>query len=115
MKSSDKQELYLERKSKQILNPGYKYEGYDLSLFPYEAVQNIRDIGRSLGLKVGQEYPGYDKALQILRNKDLIENSAKREIASYLKTDKKSMPRVWKALTGTFFGMPIAITIGHNE
>ena len=115
MKSSDKQELYLERKSKQILNPGYKYEGYDLSLFPYEAVQNIRDIGRSLGLAVGQEYPGYDKALQILRNKDLIENSAKREIAGYLKTDKKSMPRVWKALTGTFFGMPTAITIGHNE
>lgn len=115
MKSSDKQELYLERKSKQILNPGYKYEGYDLSLFPYEAVQNIRDIGRSLGLTVGQEYPGYDKALQILRNKDLIENSAKREIAGYLKTDKKSMPRVWEALTGTFFGMPIAITVGHNE
>lgn len=53
-------------------------------------------------LKPG-EYPGYDKALQILRNKDLIENSAKREIAGYLKTDKKSMPRVWKALTGTFF------------
>lgn len=115
MKSSDKQELFLELKTKQILNPGYIYEGYDLSLFPYEAVQNIRDIGRSLGVTVGQKYPGYDKALQILRNKDLIENGAKREIAGYLKTDKKSMPRVWKALNGTFFCMPIAISIEHNE
>lgn len=109
LNSADAQQLYLEHKSRQVLNPGYNYNGRDLSEDPYEAVQNIRDVGRELGLSVGQPYPGYDQALKILQNKSLFKNPVKRDIADFLKTDKNSMPNVWKALTGTFFSIPILI------
>lgn len=109
LNSADAQQLYLEHKSRQVLNPGYNYNGRDLSEDPYEAVQNIRDVGRELGLSVGQPYPGYNQALKILQNKSLFKNPVKRDIADFLKTDKNSMPNVWKALTGTFFSVPILI------
>lgn len=117
IKSAELQQQYLEYKSGQILNPGYDYQGFDLSEHPYEAVQNIRDIGRELGLSVGQQYPGYDEALKILQNTSLLKNPVKQDIAKFLKTDKTSMPNVWKALTGTFFSVPVLTnsTIHKNE
>lgn len=107
IKSAELQQQYLEYKSRQILNPGYDYQRFDLSEHPYEAVQNIRDIGRQLGLSVGQPYPGYDKAVSVLKNTKNLKNKTKQNIASFLKTDEKAMPNVWKALTGTFFSIPI--------
>lgn len=117
LRSADLQQQYLEYKSRQVLNPGYNYQGYDLSKHPYEAVQNIRDIGRELGLSVGQQYPGYDEALKILQNTSLLKNPVKQDITKFLKTDKASMPNVWKALTGTFFSVPVLTnsTIHKNE
>lgn len=115
LRSADAQQQYLEYKSRQVLNPGYDYQGFDLSEHPYEAVQNIRDIGRELGLSVGQQYPGYDEALKILQNTSLFKNPVKQDIAKFLKTDKASMPNVWKALTGTFFSVPILMSIKQNK
>lgn len=109
LNSAEAQQSYLDYKTRQVLKPGYDYNGRDLSEDSYEAVQNIRDIGRELGLSVGQSYPGYDQALKILQNVSLFKNPVKQDIATYLKTDKNSMPNVWKALTGTFFSAPILI------
>ena len=115
LRSADAQQQYLEYKSRQILNPGYDYQGFDLSEHPYEAVQNIRDIGRELGLSVGQQYPGYDEALKILQNTSLFKNPVKQDIAKFLKTDKASMPNVWKALTGAFFSVPTLMSVKQNK
>lgn len=116
MNSADLQEMYLDQKSRSIFNSGYVYNNqYDLSQYPQEAVQNVRDIGESLGLTIGQEYPGYDKALEILKGTKTLKNRAQRDIASFLKTDKKSMPFVWKALTGTLFSAPVLIKINRNH
>ena len=94
---------YLKHKSRQVLKPGYWYNNqFDISEYPYEAVQNLRNLGQELKLSVGQEYPGYKNALDIINNSG---NTTHSFLKPYLKTDKESMPYVWKALVGTQFGL----------
>ena len=94
---------YLKHKSRQVLKPGYWYNNqFDISEYPYEAVQNLRNLGQELKLSVGQEYPGYKNALDIINNS---ENTTHSFLKPYLKIDKESMPYVWKALVGTQFGL----------
>ena len=94
---------YLKHKSRQVLKPGYWYNNqFDISEYPYEAVQNLRNLGQELKLSVGQEYPGYKNALDIINNS---ENTTHSFLKPYLKMDKESMPYVWKALVGTQFGL----------
>lgn len=105
-----KQLKYLKYKSKQVLKPGYWYnDQFDLSEYPYEAVQNLRNLGQELNLSVGQQYPGYKNALDIINNSEKTTHSF---LKPYLKTDEESMPYVWKALVGTQFGLsPIYINM----
>ena len=109
-----KQLKYLKYKSKQVLKPGYWYnDQFDLSEYPYEAVQNLRNLGQELNLSVGQQYPGYKKALDIINNSEKTTHSF---LKPYLKTDEESMPYVWKALVGTQFGLsPIYINMLNNK
>ena len=94
---------YLKHKSKQVLKPGYWYnDQFDISEYPYEAVQNLRNLGQELKLSVGQKYPGYKNALDIINNS---ENTTHSFLKPYLRMDKESMPYVWKALVGTQFGL----------
>lgn len=105
-----KQLKYLKYKSKQVLKPGYWYnDQFDLSEYPYEAVQNLRNLGQELNLSVGQQYPGYKNALDIINNSEKTTHSF---LKPYLKTDEESMPYVWKGLVGTQFGLsPIYINM----
>lgn len=109
-----KQLKYLKYKSKQVLKPGYWYnDQFDISEYPYEAVQNLRNLGQELKLSVGQEYPGYKNALDIINNSEKTTHSF---LKPYLKTDEESMPYVWKALVGTQFGLsPIYINALDNK
>jgi len=108
-----KEHRFLKTKSSKIFKPNSYYGDFDLSVTPVEAVMNTRDIGKDLGLKIGQEYPGYEQALQII--KSYPKNSPKSGLINYLKLDEESMPYVWKALTGTLFStLPIQI-LKQNE
>ena len=109
-----KQLKYLKYKSRQVLKPGYWYnDQFDLSEYPYEAVQNLRNLGQELNLSVGQQYPGYKNALDIINNSEKTTHSF---LKPYLKTDEESMPYVWKALVGTQFGLsPIYINALDNK
>ena len=109
-----KQLKYLKYKSRQVLKPGYWYnDQFDLSEYPYEAVQNLRNLGQELNLSVGQQYPGYKNALDIINNSGKTTHSF---LKPYLKTDEESMPYVWKALVGTQFGLsPIYANMLDNE
>ena len=109
-----KQLKYLKYKSRQVLKPGYWYnDQFDLSEYPYEAVQNLRNLGQELNLSVGQQYPGYKNALDIINNSGKTTHSF---LKPYLKTDEESMPYVWKALVGTQFGLsPIYINMLDNK
>ena len=108
-----KEHQFLKTKSSKIFKPNSYYGDWDLSVTPAEAVMNTRDIGKDLGLKIGQEYPGYEKALQII--KSYPKNGPKYGLINYLKLDEESMPYVWKALTGTLFSiLPIQI-LKQNE
>ena len=105
---------YLKYKSRQVLKPGYWYNNqFDISEYPYEAVQNLRNLGQELKLSVGQEYPGYKNALDIINNS---ENTTHSFLKPYLKTDKESMPYVWKALVGTQFGLsPVYLNATNDK
>lgn len=105
---------FLKTKSSKIFKSDSEYGGkFDLSENPTEAAMNTRDIGKDLGLKIGQEYPGYEQALQII--KSYPKNGPKSGLINYLKLDEESMPYVWKALTGTLFStLPIQI-LKQNE
>ena len=109
-----KQLKYLKYKSKQVLKPGYWYnDQLDISEYPYEAVQNLRNLGQELKLSVGQEYPGYKNALDIINNSG---NTTHSFLKPYLKTDKESMPYVWKALVGTQFGLsPVYLNATNDK
>lgn len=105
-KTGMKEWQFLKTKSSKIFKPDSDYAGqFDLSVNPPEAAMNARDIGKDLGLKIGQEYPGYEKAYQIITN--YPKNDPKSGLIQYLKLDKESMPYVWKSLTGTLFAVPI--------
>lgn len=55
---------YLKYKASQVFKPDSEYGGrFDLSEHAPEAAMNARDFGKELGLKIGQPYPGYEKAL----------------------------------------------------
>ena len=105
---------YLKHKSRQVLKPGYWYNNqFDISEYPYEAVQNLRNLGQELKLSVGQEYPGYKNALDIINNSG---NTTHSFLKPYLKTDKESMPYVWKALVGTQFGLsPVYLNATNDK
>jgi hypothetical protein len=49
-----------------LLKP--EYDGYLMYINDGEAAVNFIDLGRDLGLKLGQKYPGYDIVKNMLEN-----------------------------------------------
>ena len=94
---------YLKFKAGQVFKPDSWYsDKFDLNSHAPEAVMNARDYGKEIGLKIGQEYPGYEKALELINSN----NGFKSGLRSMFYLDKEHMPYVWKALTGTQFAVP---------
>ena len=73
---------------------------------------NGRDLGSDLGIQVGQTYPGYQKALDILNSGK--GKSSKDGMIPIFKTDEKSMPYVWKLLNGTLLSGAAITTINNK-
>ena len=100
----NKEWQYLKFKAGQVFKPDSEYGGmYDLNTHAPEAVMNARDYGKEIGLKIGQEYPGYEKALELINSN---KNGFKSGLRNMFYLDKEHMPYVWKALTGTQFAIP---------
>lgn len=106
--SYQKQKAYLRYKASQVFNKDYKYPvtgpGGDtiyspIQWQPWEVAMNMRDTGVDLGIKVGEKYPGYEKALKIINEYE----GPKKELKEGLNLTKELLPYVWKALNGTQF------------
>ena len=104
---------YLRYKTHQAFkNDAFVYP-YDFHQQTGEAAMNGRDLGADLGISVGQEYPGYQKALDIINSN--YKNSNKAGMVNVLKLDKESMPYVWKLLNGTLLGGTAFTTYNLNN
>ena len=73
-----------------------------------EGATNIIDLGRDLGLQLGQKYPGKDKVLELLQSytgrKRFVRDALDLSTTPHIK-------RVWDAMTGKYFTIP-AIGVG---
>lgn len=96
-------------KTKKLLVP--ENEAPDLATYKYlfkegEAAANTMELGKRLGLKPGQEYPGRKALEQML--KEFSESGNEHSyMPSYL--NMKHPKRVWNALTGRYFIYPTAV------
>lgn len=104
----------------KVLQPGKGEVGpYDFRTQHGETIMNGRDLGRDMGIETFQEYPGYEKALEIIKNhiNDYNNGKVKSSKIRMFKVlnieDKKSMPYIWKLLNGTLLGAG-TISIGNN-
>lgn len=70
---------------------------------------NTMELGKRLGLKPGQEYPGR-KALEQMLKEFSESGNEHSHMPSYL--NMRHPKRVWDALTGRYFIYPVAGTIG---
>lgn len=102
MASTKKELEFLKYKISKAFKPDASVGPYDFNLQTGEAAMNGRDLGADLGIAVGQKYPGYENALQLLNT--AVDKSNKAGMLEVLKTDKESMPYVWKLLNGTLLG-----------
>lgn len=106
-----KQQAFLRHKNSQVFQDdladlskeaGSQFYDFSSTGFPHEAVTNTRDLGKFYGIKVGQEYPGPEKTLQLLNR---MEREAKpgfqKRFIQAFRRDPEHLPYVWKALNGT--------------
>ena len=72
---------------------------------PGEAATNLLEIGRRANLKLGQSYPGDEKAIEIF--KEIIKNDKlKGSILDKFKW-KQEPKKIWDALTGAYYAIPM--------
>ena len=96
-------------KTKKLLVP--ENEAPDLTTYNYlfeegEAAANTMELGKRLGLKPGQEYPGR-KALEQMLKEFSESGNEHSHMPSYL--NMRHPKRVWDALTGRYFIYPTAV------
>lgn len=98
---------FWEWKTKKLLKPEYYNDGYIADIYSGEAGANLIDLGRDLGLKLGQKYPGYETVKAMLENY----KGFKSFLIPKLNDSRAGMRHVWDAMTGKYF-TPTAITAG---
>lgn len=95
-------------KTKKLLVP--ENEAPDLTTYNYlfeeGAAANTMELGKRLGLKPGQEYPGR-KALEQMLKEFSESGNEHSHMPSYL--NMRHPKRVWDALTGRYFIYPTAV------
>ena len=114
------QHRYNRYKAKQVFNDNAKYPQYfggevdyvPINQLPGEAAMNARDVGRELGLKIGQQYPGPEEVLRLLDS--YPKTGQKAFIIPGFNRSVEALPYVWKALTGTQFNYLAPILAGYG-
>lgn len=77
---------------------------------PEELAVNLIEAGQRMGLKIGQQYPGKQKALELME-KYRLSGDYKSGVIDLLNLKKPK--RAWKGLTGTLFSLPFIY--GYNS
>ena len=73
-----------------------------------EAGPNLIDMGRELGLKLGQPYPGDEVFMNMMNNY----KGAKSFLLKFLDTDTRAGRRhIWDAMVGKYFALPAAAAV----
>ena len=105
----------------KVLQPGKgEIDPYDFRAQHGETIMNGRDLGKDMGIETFQEYPGYEKAPEIIKNhiNDYNNGKVKSSKIGMFKVldieDKKSMPYIQRLLNGTLLGAD-AISIGNQN
>ena len=76
-----------------------------------ELAVNMFEVGQRMGLKIGQKFPGNQKVLELLKKyKD--SGDYKSGVVDHL--NLKHPLRIWKALTGTLFSLPLVYGTVNN-
>lgn len=118
-----KQQAFLRHKNSQVFNDnladlseeaGSRFYDFSSTGFPHEAVTNSRDLGKYYGIKVGQEYPGHEKTLELLeRMEQEASPGFQKKFVQSFKRDPEHTQFVWRALNGTQWSLlPIGLTAG---
>ena len=97
-------------KTDKLLSPLGQSDNYLSDVLSGEAGPNLIDLGRDLGLKLGQKYPGYDTAKAML---DAYKGS-RAFLIPRLNLTKAGMRHVWDAMTGKYFTPTTGIVIGTS-
>lgn len=71
-----------------------------------EGYNNALDIGRELGLQLGQKYPGKNKVLELLNS---YKGMAPEVVQSFDISTTPHIKRVWNAITGQYVWIPITL------
>ena len=100
---------YWKWKTSHLVRPEYM-EGYLGDVHGGEAGVNLIEVGKQMGLKLGQKYPGDTKMIELL-NTQWPEYKA--NLLPQLQTDTRAGRRhIWQALTGQFYGLGPIIGAG---
>ena len=75
----------------------------DYLLQSSEGYNNALDIGRELGLKLGQKYPGKDNVLKLLKS---YRGLAPEVVQAFNLSTTPHVKRVWDAITGQYIWVP---------
>ena len=117
-----KQQAYLRYKNSQVFQDdradltkeaGNMFYDFSSTGFPHEAVTNSRDLGKYYGIKVGQEYPGPEKTLELLNKMEREANTGfQKKFVQAFRKDPEHLKYVWKALNGTQWAItPLALGV----
>lgn len=93
---------YWKWKTSHLVKPEYM-EGYLGDIHGGEAGVNLIEVGKQMGLKLGQKYPGDAKMIELLNTQW---PEYKMNLLPQLQTDTRAGRRhIWQALTGQFYGL----------
>ena len=102
---------YLKDKLLKPWSERYNLPGADYLDQSAELAVNMFEVGQRMGLKIGQKFPGNQKVLELLKKyKD--SGDYKSGVVDHL--NLKHPLRIWKALTGTLFSLPLVYGTVNN-
>lgn len=93
-------------KTSKLLKPEYQ-DSYLADISGGEAGPNFIDLGRDLGLKLGQKYPGYEAVKNMLQNY----KGFKSWMIPQLNMSEAGMRHIWDAMTGKYFAVPLGVSL----
>lgn len=102
---------YLKDKLLKPWSERYNLPGADYLDQSAELAVNMFEVGQRMGLKVGQKFPGNQKVLELLEK---YKNSGDYKSGVIDHLNLKHPLRIWKALTGTLFSVPLIYGTVNN-
>ena len=78
----------------------------DYLLQSSEGYNNALDVGRDLGLQLGQKYPGKDNVLKLLKS---YKGLAPEVVDAFDVSTTPHVKRVWDAMTGQYIWIPAVL------